>query len=164
MMKVSEALSKYADYEVDEKELEKILVKPVKTVWELKEDDIYYFISISGSICCYRWDDVRYDKKIRENGNCFLTEEDAEFRLEQLKVETELERLGGKKGMLYYGNNLNEVKWYIKYDALNRRGYSSIEQSECTQGTYYFKSKEECLNAINQIGTDRIEKYLFYIK
>lgn len=68
MIKVSEIQQKYSDYLIDEKELEKILVKPKpKTVWDLECGDTYFCLYPTGVIEDCVWKDSGFGKCAREN-------------------------------------------------------------------------------------------------
>lgn len=52
------------------------------TIWDIKEGEAYYRCNIDGSIICLTWTDYDTDKRIRDNANAFLTEEEAKAELE----------------------------------------------------------------------------------
>lgn len=94
-------------------------------------------------------------------GNCFRTKEEAEFKLEQLKVLHELEQLAdddqpwddeNKHFIIEYDNSLSEL--YVVY----------WRKAQTLPRTYYFKSIQSAEAAINKIGADRLKKYYFCIQ
>lgn len=162
-IKIKDIVEKYAEYEIDEDKLKALLIKPKqKTVWELEVGDVYNYINSDGIIVSSIWsDDIRHEDR-RAAGSCFLTREEAKFELERRKVETELLRCGGTRDMMSIGNG-DIRKYYIIYSHFKDR--VCIESLCYTRhlGNIYFKSEEDARRAIDEIGEDRIKKYLFYI-
>lgn len=118
-----------------------------------KDGEWYWYISNTGGGLTTVWHGDMLDKLRYALGNAFKTEEEAEFRVEQLKVEAELRRfarpfkIGSKNYTLGY-----------------RRLYDKIEItfSEAIQcGILYFHSREIAQKAIDTVGADRIKKYYF---
>ncbi|RHU03299.1 MULTISPECIES: hypothetical protein [Erysipelotrichaceae] len=150
-MKLKEAMDKYGDYEVKEKELEKILIKPKpKTVWDLENEDVYYIIEDCGDISKYSWDGDKIDKKAREMGNVFLTEQEAKFEYERRKVEAIMLKYGRRTFKFDY-NNFCILMYNNKIvpDFWNSRNYGGI----------FFDTEELAKKAIDEIGEERLIKY-----
>ena len=72
--------------------------------WGPKEGAVYWFISRDGGIDYYSYEDDKTDKNLMAIGNCFQTEEQAEFMVEKLKVIHELEKFAIE-------NNTEEIDW-----------------------------------------------------
>lgn len=164
MIKLKDIAEKYGEYEIDESKLKEILIEPKpKTVWDIKENDYYYFLDSRGCIGTDTW--RNYDKDYERAGiaNIFLTREDAEFERERLKVETELLKYGGTRDMMSL-NDSDFKKSFIRYDHYSDNLSIGINYSLNHQGTIYFKTCEDAENAINYIGKDRIKKYIFNVK
>lgn len=162
-IKIKDIVEKYAEYEIDEDKLKELLIEPKqKTIWELEAGDIYNYIDSDGTIVTSIWSNDFYHVDRRAAGNCFLTREEAEFELERRKVETELLRCGGTRDMMSIGKD-DIRKYYILYSHFQDK--VCIESLCYTQylGCIYFKSREDAQRAINEIGEDRIKKYLFYV-
>ena len=163
MIKVSEIAEKYKDYEIDEKELEKLLVKPkAKSVWDLKDGDEYWFINEEGSPYNAIWNNDNFDNSIRNRGNCFLTKEKAEFEAERRKYEAIMLKYG-TRDMMSLGN-WNNAKYCIMYDhsdCVIKCDYYGVDNY---QGVIWFASKEIAQQCIDEIGKDRLKKYIFNVK
>ena len=163
MIKVSEIAEKYKDYEIDEKELEKLLVKPkAKSVWDLKDGDEYWFINEEGSPYNAIWNNDNFDNSIRNRGNCFLTKEKAEFEAERRKYEAIMLKYG-TRDMMSLGN-WNNAKYCIMYDhsdCVIKCDYYGVDNY---QGVIWFASKEIAQQCIDEIGEDRLKKYIFNVK
>lgn len=142
--------------------IEKIPKKP-KSVWDLKEKDEYYYIDIYGGvdITTFGIGTCWEDKKMIEIGNAFLTKEEAEFEAERRKCEAVLLKYG-TRDMMSFGDY--EDKYYIMYD----NTVKNVDIACCTfrknQGTIYFKTIELARRAIEEVGEDRLKKYIFNVK
>lgn len=161
MIKVSEIAEKYKDYEIDEKELEKLLVKPNKSVWDLEDGDIYWIITSYG-IDSFYWRDCKIDFKRRELNNAFLTKEEAEFEAERRKCEAIMLKYG-TRDMMSLGN-WNNAKYCIMYDhsdCVIKCDYYGVDNYQCV---IWFASKEIAQQCIDEIGEDRLKKYIFNVK
>ena len=80
------------------------VIEDKKQWWEPKKDEQYYIICGDGSIDYNNYDGDYDDKRFMAIGNCFQTEEQAEFMAEKLRVIHELE-------MFAYENNEEEIDW-----------------------------------------------------
>lgn len=155
-MKLKKAMDKYGEYEVKEDELQKILKKPKpKTVWDLENEDAYYYIENCGDISKYSWnDDSEFDRQAREMGNVFLTEQEAKFERKRRKIETIMLKYGRRtfkhyrdNYCIYRGTSEDEINITIWVND----NYSSI----------FFDTNELAQKAIDEIGEERLKKYYF---
>lgn len=150
----------YSDWLLSEGYIEEI--KEESVVFIPKEGQEYWYVSgiaIAECTCYYSI----YDDDIRRIaiGNCYKTETDCKFAIEKAKVIRELEVLANFKPDW---SDENQEKWVIKCDYYEKKikyGYNSIMK---IQGTIEFRRELDCINAIKQIGEDRILKYLFNIE
>ena len=132
-----------------------------KNVWDLKEREECYSLTICGNVHHGFWDGSSSSIAIRELGELFLTKEEAFADLERRKIETEMLRLGGRRNFKF-----NEKNYFIYYsDGINVKGinvgfYTSIMH----QGLIYFDSKEQLNEVVQTIGLDRIKKYIFGVE
>lgn len=143
--------------------IEKIPHKP-KSVWDLKEDDEYYYIDICGDfdITTFGVGSYWLDKKMIEIGNVFLTREEAEHEVERRKCEAILLKYGTRDMMSFGDGNKSKYCIYLN-NFLNK---IIFDDSYCvqSQGTIYFESKELAQKAIDEVGEDRLKKYVFNVK
>ena len=145
-----------------EYKIEKISKKP-KTVWDLKTGDEYYYIDMCGDvdITAFRNGTYLTDEKIIKIGNAFLTKEEAEFELERRKCEAVLLKFGTRDMRSFEDY---DDKYYIMYDNTGK----NVDVSCCTfrqnQGAIYFKTIELAQKAIEEVGEDRLKKYVFNVK
>ena len=156
MIKVEEIAEKYKGYEVDEEKLKEFLIPPKpKTVWDLKYYDTYYNITSDGYVYTNSWDNCKVDSDIRNIGNCFLTEKEAEFEVERRKVEAILLKYGRrefKQGEENHYMYCNLLESSIEFEC-----YKDIQH----QGIIYFDTEKLCQQAIEEAGEDNIKKYIF---
>ena len=157
-IKIKDIAEKYAEYEIDEDKLKELLIKPKqKTIWELEVGDTYNCIGSEGNIISSMWVNDVYDKNRRAAGNCFLTKEAAEHKLERDKIEAELLELGGRKNFKLYEPNHILIYNHVA------NVVTSVNQTQIDMGGIYFDTQEECVNARWAIGHKRLEKYWFNI-
>ena len=166
MKTVNEFLEQYKDYKIkDEEALLKLLEKPrPKTVWDLQDDDEYWWLYGDGTIGRSVWMGSTLDKDRRDIGNCYLTEEDAEFTRERKKVISEMKRLGGTEDMMSLGDEDDVLKFSIICNHKDKN-LSIVKYYYIQEGpNIYFETKEQAQIAIDTIGIDRLKKYLFYVE
>jgi hypothetical protein len=144
--------------EIHEDLLEPYIEKP-KTVWDLKEGEECYWLTLTGHTYNGIWDDSGLSIGIRDTGGCFLTRKEAECEIERRKVETEMLHLGGRREFKNGENN-----YYIVCD-FDSSHFAICVFNNKSDGfapmTIYFDSAKECRNAIETIGEDIIRKYIF---
>lgn len=143
--------------------IEKIPQKP-KSVWDLKEGDEYYYINMCGNVdrTTFSNDTCFADKKIIKIGNAFLTREEAEFEAERRKCEAILLKYGTRNFMSF--RDINSHKYFIMYNSYRNGIGINFNQCDQSQGTIYFESVELAQKAIEEVGEDRLKKYIFNVK
>lgn len=159
MIKVEEIAKKYKGYEVDEEKLKEFLTPPTpKTVWNLKNGDIYWYLASEGTIYSAFWCENTVSKRKRAHGNVFLTKEDAEFEIMRRKVEAILLKYGRR------GFKNRDYNFYIVYDHNNSLA-TILNDTFCQYlNTIYFDTEELCQKAIGEVGKENIKKYIFGVK
>lgn len=139
--------------------IEKIPHKP-KSVWDLNEEDKYYYINCYGEIDSTFYD-CDEDVDIIKCGNAFLTEKEARFEVERRKCEAVLLKYG-TRDMMSLGDDTN--KYYIIFDNSSDKFIFPYCEYMQSQGTIHFESKELAQKAIEEVGEDRLKKYVFNVK
>lgn len=129
-----------------------------KPLWKPKEDEKYYFIDSQITIDFdYYCEKCSCDRDRVTIGNAFQTQEEAEKMMNKLKIINKLKELANKdfkddesaKYVLYYSTAYNSV---------------SYQQHSCVKElpfNIYFATREDCENAIKEIGEDNLKKYYF---
>ena len=134
-----------------------------KTVWDLKIGDKCYFATVVGHIFPGTWNNLNAQIENRKLGNVFLTMEDAEYELERRRIENEMLRLGGRRNF-----KKGELNWYIYFGAsvTNKNSIRYNYDMDNNDGRWriYFDSIKDCRNAVNIIGEEKINKYLFGVE
>lgn len=101
------------------------------------------------------WTNHYSDFHSKTTGNCFRTQEEAEFHLERLKVMAELERLSDNDGKCFTD------MWAIH---TNGKVVYPICYIKSTGTPYIFKTESKVLKAIETIGEERLKKYWIGVK
>lgn len=159
MIKLNEIQAKYGEYLVDEDKLKELLVEPKpKTVWDLKDGDKYCYINTTSNIIYVTWEESLWDLIVREKGNAFLTKEEAEFELERKKCEAIMLKYGRRN--FKYG----EYNYFIVIPDNRMIIESAFNYYIYYQGTIYFDTEELAKRAIDEIGEERLKKYIFRVE
>ena len=139
------------------------VVEEKKNWWKPELDEKYYIVCTDGSIDYNNYDGDYDDKRFMAIGNCFQTEDQAEFMAEKLRVIHELEKFS-------YENNEEEIDWN---DTNQEKLYLAMNyMDKCIDVFYtyawiyspsniYFTSRKIAKEAIETIGEERIKKYYF---
>ena len=165
MIKLNEIQAKYGEYLVDEDKLKELLVKPKpETVWGLKYGDKYYCLDNAGNINTIN--NISYDTctkdawdlTVRESGNIFLTYDEAKFELERRKCEAI---------MLKYGRRTfkpRDINYIIQFDNDDKQVFVDFWRLNQFQGSICFDTEELAQKAIDEIGKERLKKYVFRVE
>lgn len=145
---------------LEEYKIEKISKKP-KSVWDLKEEDKYYYINCYGEIDSTFYD-CNEDVDIIKCGNAFLTEKEARFEVERRKCESVLLKYG-TRDLISLGDKYTK-KYYIQYDYDVNKIMILKHYSIGIQGSINFKTEELAQKAIDEVTEERLKKYIFNVK
>ena len=130
--------------------------------WKPKEDEAYFYVNSNGIVGRDRWNsEFITDKKRYNSYNCFKTREQAEVEAENILVRRQLEDIARRlnKGEKIDWSDENQYKWYIVYNTTF--GFAIYSVSENTiQGAVYCLDKNFLNIAIQEIGEERLKKYL----
>lgn len=134
--------------------------KPTQ-VWKPNVGDKYYYISNTGSILYYMYDEDVTNKAIISIGNCFETKEEAQHMLQKIRIINQLRKLSN----ISFNDNCKQEKFVIFYNTEN-------QQIRITQHKFireipfniYFKNKKDCQKAIETIGEENLKKYYFDVE
>lgn len=143
--------------------IEKIPQKD-KTVWDLKEEEDYYYIDMCGNVDRTTFRNSTYfaDEKVIKIGNAFLTKEEAKHEAERRKCEAVLLKYG-TRDLMSLGDKYTK-KYYIQYDYDVNKIIILKHYSIGIQGVINFKTEEMAQKAIEEVGEDRLKKYIFNVK
>ena len=129
-------------------------------MWKPQVDETYYSIDKSGIILGTNNVEFDMDRRAIELGNCFKTKEKALHMVEKIKIINKLRELSN----INFNDTSGKAHYTIAY---------GVEANEITcNASYYYKdspfniyfaTKEDCENAIKEIGEDNLKKYYFDI-
>ena len=135
--------------------------KKPKTVWDLGDDDEYYWVSGAGEAMCDIWIGSSFEKARRDAGNVFLTKQEAKDEVRARKLIAKAKRSEGRKN--FDSNELNELKWEIICIYA-----SDISQSEVTVENYFRVSRAnvfgswETQEAAEKVLYENYEEFKWY--
>ena len=141
--------------------IEKATKKKSK-VWKPELEETYYRIE-GTKVISNIWHNIPYDNYSYEIGNCFQTEEEAEFAVEKQKVITELKRFAQEHNEKEIDWNNNNWKYHIYY-SYRENCLHVAESASMKRNDIYFTSEEIARQAIDAIGEDRIKKYYLEVE
>ena len=123
-----------------------------------QEGDSFYSISETGNIeGGMIWGGYPVDMNRMAMGNIFKTKQQAEFAVEKLKVEAELQKFGRPF-------KEDEYNYFIQIHPSHNNIVVESDDFYQTQGTIYFESTAIANEATDTVGEDRIKKYLFGVE
>lgn len=135
--------------------------KTNKKRWRSKRNNKYYSISNCGDLISDIEYGSTYDERCYQFGNYFKTEEEVEFARTKQLIYQQLKDYALEHNTEEIDwNNLNQFKWFIRYNSPRRISYCwtrfliDINQ-------IYFASEEIARAAVKEVGEDNIKKYLF---
>lgn len=144
------------------------VVEEKKKWWEPKVNEQYFYIRSTGIVDCNNCDNDKVDKLFQSFGNCFQTEEQAEFMAEKLRVLHELEKFAyenNEEEAVMVFTHLLKAKYFFRMEIKSKKiQVVSSPTQEYLPFNIYFDSEEIARKAIENIGEDRIKKYYFGVK
>lgn len=126
--------------------------------WKPKRGDIYWVIYGDGDPGAMEWKDGMYDQAHHSIANVFKNKPEAKSAVERMKIRAELLERGGKESFEVPKKPLMVICYDLKKERL------STEWAIPVAGAIGFESWPEAIDAIVEVGEDRIKKYLFGIE
>lgn len=130
--------------------------------WKPKKSEAYYYVSHISEVLNAVNEGVDIDVRRYKAYNCFRTKEEAELEAEKILVRRQLEDIARRlnRGRKTDWSDANQCKYYIYIGMLNNHllwGKSRLRKTEgvtyCLDSDFYKKAEQE-------IGTERLIKYL----
>ena len=143
-------------------DLEQMLEKCGCERWKPEPNEEYYYVNQVSEAFKDANDEVDVDAKRYKAYNCFRTKKQAELEAEKILVRRQLEDIARRlnKGVKIDWRNDNQYKYCLVYDV----DYQHINQDSninvIRQGTVYCLDMTFYNAAIQEIGQERLEKYL----
>ena len=122
-----------------------------------QDGDIYWYINPLGFAFHDEWSGFISEGHKIEIGNVFKTKEQADFAVEKLKVEAELQKFGRPF-------KEDEYNYFIQIHPSHNNIVVESDDFYQTQGTIYFESTTIANEATDTVGEERIKKYLFGVE
>ena len=141
--------------------MEKMLAECEYERWKPKKGQRYYYCTTEYQILYLNWYDTKTDEELYSTYNCFQTREQAEAEAEKILVRRMLEDIARRlnKGTKVDYNH-GQKKYYLFWNAeLNELKQKHLYWTR-TQGVVYCLSESFLDVAIQEIGEERLKKYL----
>ena len=119
-------------------------------------DECWYILS-GGGVDWIQWGESGFGLRAQDIGNIFRTKQQAEFAVEKLKVEAELQKFSRPF-------KEDEYNYFIQIHPSHNNIVTESDDFYQTQGTIYFESTAIANEAIDTIGEERIKKYIFGVE
>ena len=142
--------------------MEKMLAECEYERWKPKEREPYFFFTSYGAIETTTFNNKNEGDILRYNFyNCFQTREQAEAEAEKILVRRMLEDIARRlnKGEEINWVNNSQCKYYL-YLWNGEELEQDIARNRLNQGTLYCLDQDFCAVAIQEIGEERLKKYL----
>lgn len=122
-----------------------------KTVWDMKDGDAYWMVNTFGAIYKETWKNGFADIDCRNQGNAFLTKEEAEFEAKRREVVAKVKKYA--RPFIYL-----EPNWYPYF--CRREEEIGVKCEKYIQSAIdYFSSEDDIKQAIDEVGEDDFKKY-----
>ena len=142
--------------------LENMLKECESERWKPVDGDIYYYISEACTVIKSRtWAHCIVDEHYH-CFNCFRTEEEAQAEAEKILVRRMLEDIARRlnKGEKPDWIKCYQKKYYLGYNQINSKITLECRTTIIAQGTVFCLDDKFLNVAIQEIGEDRLKKYL----
>jgi len=117
-------------------------------LWKPAIGEGYYYIGCDGFISVMKNDGTIFDKDIISMGNAYRTQEEAERARDKRVVTQRLRELAGG-----YRFKAGVTNWELYYHTVNNSWQLGTIISGFRAGNVYFRSDEEALVALNELGS-----------
>ena len=118
--------------------------------------DEYFYVQSDGSIDFNIWTNTNGDKRCRDIGNIYRTEEDAQFVVERRKVRAELYKRAIHGPIVW---NDDTSYWHLVYNITSHELFPGLAKGYVTDDIF-FNTAADVQRAIDAVGEDRILKYM----
>lgn len=125
--------------------------------WKPRLGEDYWWVNTYGKVCDDKWSNFNFENDIFNHTDISPTEEQAEFDAERKRIRRELM----KYSRTFVPGTINWTFDYNYYDKTIR--YWNFKY-RCYPIAFYFESQEMAEKAIEEVGGDRIKKYLFGVE
>ena len=142
--------------------MEKLLEKWEYRRWKPSKGEEYWIVDSLGMADNEIWTNSNSDPHRYDFYNCFQTREEAEQEAEKILITRQLETIATRlnDGRKIDWNNKQQVKYCICLNVVDNEviWYSKVQYT--TQGAVYCLDRNFYKEAIQEIGLERLIKYL----
>lgn len=161
-MLLKDLIEQYADYEVKEGFMDFLERPKPKSVWDLKDGDIYFYLCDNGIVGDSTWNNDYIDNTRINIGNMFLTKTEAEFEKRKIEVYEQVKRFAYDFSREEWKNcDIFKYFPYFSYTA-NNIDFSLSRGNK--HNRLYFKSEEDIKKAIEEVGEENFIKYYLGVR
>lgn len=141
-------------------DLEEMLTQYEYERWKPENGREYYYTTTSCRACNLWWYDTADDEATYSTYNCFKTREEAEQEAEKILIRRQLEDIARRlnKGVRLNWDKNEQSKYYIELYGNNI--ITNFFYAHKAQGTVYCLDENFIDVAIQEIGEERLKKYL----
>ena len=162
MKTVNEIAKEYGDYIVKDGFMDFLEKPKPKTVWDLEVGDKYFYIDSVGGFPNMTWNNDEYDVLRRNQGNVFLTLEEAQFEKKRREVYAQVKRYAHEfSDEEWYDSNIEKYYPYYKY---NEYSISKWFNRYTRHSGLYFQTEADIDIAIAAVGEEDFKKYYLGVK
>ena len=143
--------------------MEKMLKECKYERWNPKPSQEYYCVDDGNDVRRVNFNTMNaYDRDRIKAYNCFQTREQAETEAEKILVRRMLEDIARRlnKGNKIDWNNGKQFKYYICIDSCDNEIIWGRDIQYISQGVVYCLDRNFYITAIQEIGEERLKKYL----
>lgn len=143
--------------------MKKILAECEYERWKPKKNETYYYVSSKGRVKQNMWTDEFTTEDEQYNFyNCFQTREQAEAEAEKILIRRQLENIARRlnKGKKPDWDDEDTKKYFIRFNYYQNRIELDRSFRQKLQGTVYCLNKNFLNVAIQEVGEERLKKYL----
>lgn len=142
--------------------MEKMLAECEYERWKPQKGEEYYYANIFGNVLSTEWQNTQFAKQLWLTNNCFQTYEQAEAEIEKILIRRQLEDIASRlnKGEKINWKRTHQAKYYLRYNIAEDRLDIDLDFNLVRIGVTYCLSSEFLNVAIQEIGGERLKKYL----
>lgn len=144
-------------------ELKNVKVDETKKRWIPVKNEQYCYIDEDLEIESEFFDDDEYDNDLIKLGNCFKTEEEAQFVADKIKYNLMFKNYVEEHSEPLNWKNCKQEKWFIYYDCDDNCIKCGWSASLKTQGIIYASSEQILKDAIAYVGEENVKKYILEV-
>lgn len=145
-------------------DLKNIKIEGKQKKWKPEWGETYYCVSADCSVGSYIFANDDFDNGCISVGNCFQTEEEAQFVADKIKYTQKFKRFIEERSDPIDWRSEEKKKWYIAYDFEEHHIEIDFDEYFMSQGTIYASSEQILKDAVAYVGKDNVKKYILEVE